>query len=145
MNVGLRHWIGGVALACSSLTAPAPAVAQATGGSGQPAALVVLLVVDQMIPDYFDRFGAQLTGGLGRLRRDGAFFTHGMQDHAITQTAPGHSTLLSGRPPSSTGIITNDDGVGDARYPLIDAPGEPGASPRNFNGTALYDWMLARD
>jgi predicted AlkP superfamily pyrophosphatase or phosphodiesterase len=145
MNVGLRHWTGGVALACSSLAAPAPAVAQAGSGSGQPAALVVLLVVDQMIPDYFDRFGAQLTGGLGRLRRDGAFFTHGMQDHAITQTAPGHSTLLSGRPPSSTGIITNDDGVGDARYPLIDAPGESGASPRNFNGTALYDWMLARD
>ena len=107
--------------------------------------LVVLVVVDQMRPDYFDRFGAQFIGGFARLRRDGAFFSHGMQDHAITQTAPGHSTLLSGRPPASTGIITNDDGVGDALYPLLDAPGEPGASPRNFEGSSLYDWMLARD
>ena len=110
-----------------------------------PTSLVVLLVVDQMRPDYFDRFANQFTGGFARLRREGAFFTHGMQDHAITQTAPGHSTLLSGRPPASTGIITNDDGVGDALYPLIDTPGETGASPRNFNGTSLYDWMLAVD
>lgn len=109
------------------------------------ASLVVLFVVDQMRPDYFDRYAAQFTGGFARLRREGAFFPRGMQDHAITQTAPGHSTLLSGRPPSSTGIVTNDDGVGDALYPLLDAPGETGASPRNFNGTSLYDWMLARD
>lgn len=145
MNLGLQRWIAGAALTCASVTAPARAGAQARSSVGTSAALVVLLVVDQMIPDYFDRYGAHMTGGLGRLQREGAFFTHGMQDHAITQTAPGHSTLLSGRPPSSTGIITNDDGVGDATYQLIDTPGEPGASPRNFEGTALYDWMLVRD
>ena len=145
MTSRLRRWIAGAALACPTLAMPVPAAAQTHGTGGEPAALVVLLVVDQMIPDYFDRYAAQLRGGLGRLRRNGAFFTHGMQDHAITQTAPGHSTILSGRPPASTGIITNDDGVGDATYPLVGAPGQPGASPRNFNGTALYDWMLARD
>jgi Uncharacterized proteins of the AP superfamily len=145
MNSGLHRWITGAALVCASIAAPARAVAQVRRTAGAAASLVVLLVVDQMIPDYFDRYGAQLTGGLARLQRSGAFFTHGMQDHAITQTAPGHATLLSGRPPSSTGIITNDDGVGDPGAPLIDAPGWPGASPRNFRGTALYDWMLVRD
>lgn len=124
---------------------PAAAAARPQARPAPSAALVVLIVVDQMRPDFFDRFRAQFTGGFARLQRDGAFFTHGVQDHAITQTAPGHSTFLSGRPPSSTGIITNDDGVGDALYPLLDTPGEPGASPRNFQGTSLYDWMLARD
>jgi len=145
MNSRLRRWINGAALICASIAAPARAVAQVRRTAGASASLVVLLVVDQMIPDYFDRYGAQLTGGLARLERTGAFFTHGLQDHAITQTAPGHATLLSGRPPSSTGIITNDDGVGDPGSPLVDLPGEPGASPRNFRGTALYDWMLVRD
>lgn len=143
----IRHY-GAPALlsAFASVLVPAhPGDPVSPASPASPASLVVLLVVDQMRPDYFDRFANQFTGGFARLRREGAFFTHGMQDHAITQTAPGHSTLLSGRPPASTGIITNDDGVGDALYPLIDTPGETGASPRNFNGTSLYDWMLAVD
>ncbi len=104
--------------------------------------LVVLLVVDQMRPDYFTRYGA-LPGGLGRLRRAGAVY-RGLQDHALTQTAPGHATLLSGRAPASTGIISNDRGVGDPRSPLLEVAGS-GASPRRFRGTTLYDWMRAAD
>jgi predicted AlkP superfamily pyrophosphatase or phosphodiesterase len=107
--------------------------------------LIVVLVVDQMRPDYFERFGQGFTGGLRRLRTQGAFFTHGMQDHAITQTAPGHSTILSGRSPASTGILSNDFGVPDPQAPVIGAPHTAGASPRAFRGSSLYDWMLARD
>ena len=106
--------------------------------------LVILIVVDQLRPDYLVRYRAELTGGLARLTRRGVFYTNGLQDHAITQTAPGHATLLSGRPPASTNIITNDRGVGDTLAPLIGASG-PGASPRRFRGTALYDWMRAAD
>jgi hypothetical protein len=44
--------------------------------------LVVFITVDQMRPDYFDRWARQLTGGLGRLSRQGAFCTNAFQDHA---------------------------------------------------------------
>lgn len=109
-----------------------------------PASLVVLIAIDQMRPDYFERWRSQLTGGLGRIRAHSAFFPHGLQNHANTETAPGHSTMLSGREPTHTGIVSNDRGVPDPIAPLIDAKG-PGASPRRFLGTTLYDWMLVKD
>ena len=110
-----------------------------------PPTLVVLITVDQLRPDYFDRFKGQLTGGLGRLYRGGAVFTNAHQDHAMTETAPGHASTLSGRFPRSTGIVQNDAGVGDAQSPLIERGVGPGASPYRFRGTVLIDWMRLRD
>jgi len=108
--------------------------------------LVVLIAIDQMRADYFDRFASQLSGGLGRIRKRSAFFRHGLQDHAVTETAPGHSTMLSGRDPAHTGIISNSRGVQDPLAPILGVTGgTPGASPRRFVGTTLYDWMLATD
>ncbi|MEP6572689.1 MAG: alkaline phosphatase family protein [Gemmatimonadota bacterium] len=108
-------------------------------------ALIVFIAVDQLRADYLERFRSQWTGGFARMLRSGAVFTQGMQDHAITETAPGHSTMLSGRDPAHTGIVTNDLGVGDSTAPVLGAPGAPGASPRRFVGTELYDWLLAVD
>lgn len=110
----------------------------------RPVRLVVAIAIDQFRPDYLDRFKAQFNGGLGMLLRDAVFFRHGEQDHAITETAPGHSTMMSGRSPASTGIVTNDLGVPDSAMPLIGSPAL-GASPRRFLGTTLLDWMSARD
>jgi hypothetical protein len=107
--------------------------------------LEVLIVVDQLRPDYFSRYAAQLTGGLGRFAREGVFFTNARQDHAITETAPGHATVLSGRTPASTGIVSNALGVLDSATALLGPRNAPGASPRRFRGTALFDWLLARD
>ena len=81
--------------------------------------LVVLLTIDQMRPDYLPRFDMQLTGGLARLYHAGAVFENAYQDHAITETAPGHSATLSGRFPRGTGITTNSAGVEDDRAPLL--------------------------
>src|SRR6266481_2178593 len=106
--------------------------------------LVVVITVDQLRPDYFTRWKAQLTGGLGQLATEGAFFTDGYQDHAVTETAPGHSTILSGMWPAHTGIIRNSEGVQDSLAPLIGTTG-PGASPRRFRGTTLFDWLKAAD
>jgi hypothetical protein len=106
--------------------------------------LVVVIVVDQLRPDYFTRFDAQLTGGLRRFYDQGAFYARGEQDHAITETAPGHATVLSGRSPASTGVVTNELGVPDPNAPLVGIQG-PGASPARFRGTTLYDWMRAAD
>jgi predicted AlkP superfamily pyrophosphatase or phosphodiesterase len=114
-----------------------------TDARAQPT-LVVLIAVDQMRADYFERFASQFTGGLGRLYKGGAFFTNAYQDHAVTETAPGHSVMLSGRFPSSTGIVTNTLGVPDPQAPLIGGGG-PGASPFRFQGSALIDWMRAKD
>jgi predicted AlkP superfamily pyrophosphatase or phosphodiesterase len=103
--------------------------------------LVVHLTVDQLRPDYFRVFQNQLQGGLARLYRGGAVFLDGYQDHAITETAPGHASTLSGRFPRGTGIVANVAGVGDPQSPVIGGPREPGASPFRFRGTALIDWM----
>ena len=65
--------------------------------------LVVLVTVDQLRPDYLARYGPQFTGGFRRILDAGTLFDHGRQNHAITETAPGHSTLLSGREPAHTG------------------------------------------
>jgi len=97
-----------------------------------------------MRPDYFSRFEPQLTGGLARLYRGGAFYTNAFHDHAITETAPGHSVTMSGRFPRSTGIVENTAGVEDPNSPVIGGGG-PGASPFRFRGTALIDWLQRKD
>ncbi len=108
--------------------------------------LVVLIAVDQMRADYLARFASQWTGGFARLYRGGTVFEHGQQDHAATETAPGHSTMLSGRYPAHTGIALNNRGVQDRTSPVVGSTTDTiGASPRRFRGTTLVDWMLARD
>src|SRR6266700_2839280 len=106
--------------------------------------LVVVITVDQMRPDYFTRWKSQLSGGLAQLANEGACFADGYQDHAVTETAPGHSTILSGLWPAHTGIIRNSEGVQDSAAALLDVAG-PGASPRRFRGTTLFDWLKAAD
>ncbi|MEP6992481.1 MAG: alkaline phosphatase family protein [bacterium] len=106
--------------------------------------LVVFLTVDQMRADYVDRWAPQLTGGLARLGQHGAFFTNAFQDHANTETAPGHSVTMSGRFPRSTGIVSNTTGVLDPQAPLLTSRDLP-ASPYRFRGSVLIDWMRTRD
>ena len=106
--------------------------------------LLVFITVDQMRPDYLDRWAPQLTGGLSRLSRRGAFFTNAFQDHGVTETAPGHSVTMSGRFPRSTGIVRNAAGVEDPQAPLLTS-GDPGASPFRFRGSTLIDWLRIKD
>lgn len=106
--------------------------------------LVVFITVDQLGSDYLERFGGNLTGGLRRLRDDGATWMRGRHDHAIAETAPGHATTLSGRHPVRTGIASNSQGVNTTEAPLIGSD-EIGASPFRFQGTTLFDWMRAAD
>jgi len=118
---------------------PAPAPAPAP----KPR-LIVVITVDQLRPDYLERFRPQLQGGFVTLLKAGAVFTDAYQDHAITETAPGHSTILSGRWPVHTGIVSNVEGVQDPKAPLIGVNGS-GASPKRFRGTAFFDWLQAAD
>ena len=124
----------------AALTLPSAAPAQA---APRKPSLVVLVTIDQFRADYIDRFSSQLTGGIARLAKGGAVFTNAHQDHAITETAPGHATLLAGRFPRSTRIMMNSVGVGDSTAPLLAGGYGTGASPRRFNGTTLVDWLRA--
>jgi arylsulfatase A-like enzyme len=123
--------------------------AAAAGTAPEPAprpALVVLIAVDQLRGDYIPRWASQLSGGFSLFWREGAFFAEGRQDHAVTETAPGHATMLSGRFPASTNIVTNEHGVLDPGSPLLELKDAGlGASPRRFRGTTLYDWMRDAD
>jgi len=139
----MAKWIGAAGLA---IALPGGAAAQAAPDRQvQPTrpTLVVFLTVDQLRADYLDRFGSQLVGGLARLKR-GAVFANGFQDHAITETAPGHSTVLSGRFPRRNGIVSNSLGVLDPQAPVIGGGGDP-ASPFRFRGSTLIDWLRAKD
>lgn len=133
-----------IAAAMVSWIAAMPlAGAQQMQAAGTPA-LVVFLTVDQMRPDYMDRWAPQLTGGLARFARQGAVFTNAFHDHANTETAPGHSVTMSGRFPRSTGIVSNTTGVLDPQAPLLTSRDLP-ASPYRFRGSTLIDWLRARD
>lgn len=133
------------ALLVATLVAmPAGIHAQYTRAAADRPQLVVFVTVDQLRPDYLDRWAAQLTGGLGRLSKRGAFFTNATHDHAVTETAPGHSVVMSGRYPRSTGIVSNTLGVLDPQSPLLTS-GDTPASPYRFRGSVLIDWIRARD
>src|SRR5438132_8439405 len=106
--------------------------------------LLVFITVDQMKPDYLDMFRSQFTGGFARLLNGGAFYTNAFHDHAVTETAPGHSVVMSGRYPRSTGILNDTLGVSDPPTKVVAYPG-PGASPYRFRGSVLMDWLRLKD
>lgn len=141
-----------VAVMVLSAAACMRATATAEGAPIRPApfgvmtpALVVVITVDQLRGDMLDRYDAVLQHGYRRLIAGGAWFRNAYQDHAITETAPGHASVLSGRFPRSTGIASNAAGVVDPGYRLlVGLPSEPGASPFRFQGSALFDWIKAK-
>jgi hypothetical protein len=136
------RWRHAALAAVTMIAASVPAAAQPRGAA-RPR-LIVFLTVDQMRSDYVDRWAAQLTGGLARLGRHGAVFTNAFHDHAVTETAPGHSVVMSGRFPRSTGILRNTAGVEDPQSPLLTSRDAP-ASPYRFRGSVLIDWLRTRD
>lgn len=126
------------------LLALAAAAAQSQTPNQKPS-LVVLITIDGFRGDNLGKFEHQFTGGFSRLMTSGAWFTNAHQDHGITETAPGHASLLSGRFPRSTGIAANRVGVFDPNAPLLGFSGGAGASPARFQGTELFDWIKAAD
>jgi predicted AlkP superfamily pyrophosphatase or phosphodiesterase len=71
-----------------------------------PPKLLVVISVDQFSADLWDAYRPQFTGGFARFGA-GTVFRNGYQSHAATETCPGHSTLLTGDHPATTGIVAN--------------------------------------
>ncbi|MBI2804940.1 MAG: alkaline phosphatase family protein [Planctomycetes bacterium] len=85
-----------------------PAPVAAADLKGKPK-LVVLVVFDQMRGDYLKKWQPLFgDGGFKRLQKDGAWFTECHYPYAYTLTAPGHTSLVTGTPPSKHGIVAND-------------------------------------
>lgn len=71
-----------------------------------PPRLIVVISIDQLSADLFTEYRTRYTGGMKRLD-GGVVFPSAYQGHAITETCPGHSTILTGSRPARTGIIAN--------------------------------------
>jgi len=117
--------------------------------------LVVILSVDQLSADLVGRYQPQWSWGFKTLFKEGVVFSQAYQSHASTETAPGHATILSGRYPSHTGIVSNTwfgpgfkriDSTEDDNASVLLAPaGRKGASNSWFSGTSLGDWLIRQD
>lgn len=101
---GICETQGMSSLAVASLAAllGAPALVS------EPPRLVVVLSVDQLRPDQLTRLTPALTGGLGRMLREGTEFRSATLDYAATETGPGHATLGTGCLPRTHGVVGND-------------------------------------
>src|SRR5438270_6994933 len=121
----------------------------------QPPKLLVVISVDQLSADLFDEYRPHFTGGLARLA-SGTVFRNGYQSHSMTETCPGHSTILTGDHPSRTGIIGNtwiDQSIGRSDKSVYCAEDEtqPGTSsiaykvsPRHLLVPTLGELMKQR-
>ena len=118
--------------------------------------LVLAIVIDQFRYDYLLRFRADYNSGLARLLDQGAVFTDAHYRHATTVTAVGHSTVMSGAPPSISGIIANEwydrasartiTSVFDPSTKLVGGLSDaPGASPRRLLVSTIGDELKTRD
>ncbi len=132
----------GAALAIPAAAAPPPA---------QPK-LFVVIALDQFSAALFDEYRDRFTGGLKRMAHEGVVFPSAYQSHAATETCPGHSTLLTGRHPSATGIVGNswfDRATGKSLYCVFDPAGrvpqrdgQP-RGPANLKVPTLGEWLKA--
>jgi arylsulfatase A-like enzyme len=140
------------ALALAGAAAPAlPAPPPPTVAHPRPR-LVVFVSVDQLRPDYLDRYASLFTGGFKRLRDEGALFTQASYRHSNTETGPGHGVLLTGRHGRDTGIVGNEwyDRLRGGRVNVVEdplarplpGPGRP-ASPANFMAVTIGDLLKA--
>lgn len=141
----------------ASLSA-APVLAQTPdtpAAAPQRPALVVTIVIDQFGANLFNQYRDRWTGGLRRLADQGLVYANGYQQHAMTETCPGHSTILTGMNPASTGIPANDwiDRATGQEVYCLTAPQNTLAhgavtdngpvGPDQLRATTLGDWLKA--
>jgi len=110
-----------------------------------------VIVVDQFRYDYLTRFQQLFApGGFKRLMRDGAHWTNAHYPYIPTKTAPGHTAIMTGAPPSVSGIAGNEwieretgrkvTSVGDSTAKLLGGgPREVANSPRRLLASTVGD------
>ena len=114
--------------------------------------LVVGIVVDQMKPDYLQRFYNDFgDNGFKRLLKEGYTFHNTHYNYLPTYTAPGHASIYTGATPSVHGIVGNEwfsRRLQKERYCTDDADvqiignsskGDDPMSPKNLLSTTITD------
>jgi hypothetical protein len=111
--------------------------------------LLLTIVVDQFRYDYLTRFRSEYKAGFDRLLTEGAVYTNARFEHFPTVTAIGHSTILTGAPPSLSGIVGNSwfdrtagkpvTSVSDEDTQLVGGKAGAGASPRKLIVSTVGD------
>jgi len=125
-------------LAAAALALSAPAAA----AERPPPKLIVAISVDQFSADLFAQYRQHFTGGLRRLE-EGVVFPSGYQSHNVTETCPGHSTILTGDRPARTGIIANewfDQSLArpDKQVYCSEDPSVPGSSSEHYTVSTQF-------
>lgn len=114
--------------------------------------LVILISVDQMSPQYFERFVPLWRGGLRKLYSKGIVYLNCSLDYAYTETGPGHATMATGCFPMKHGIFLNDwydPRTRDSIHCVRDSSAKPVnglggfSSPLNLKLTTIGDWLKA--
>jgi predicted AlkP superfamily pyrophosphatase or phosphodiesterase len=146
-------------VACPSsgpLSRPEGRLAEARGERDP---VVVAIVVDQLAAWVAaERWPHLPDGGFSRLRREGTWVKDLTYLHAVTETAPGHASLFTGRPPHETGIVANTAWRKDLQHKasLLEDPGQelvgpdsrrtrPGVSLALLKVKTLADALKERD
>lgn len=127
----------------------------------------MVISIDQFRGDYLTRFGPHFgEGGFKRLVAGGTHFENSHHRHAVTQTAPGHATMLTGVFANAHGITSNEwldratwemiNSVEDRESPLVGItpaemgpvavanPAKTGRSPRNLKAETVGDRLKAK-
>ena len=105
-----------------------------------PPRVVVLIVLDGMRRDYFDRY-ATLMPTFSTLRQHGAWFTQAQLNILPSNTAVGHSTIATGTDPAVHGVtgVNMYDRIGHVRHDVF-----AGAEPGDLMALTLADvWQFA--
>ena len=147
--------------ACAGTPAAAPH--QPSTRDSEHVRLVVLISIDQMIPEQLERLGPWYTGGLARLREQGWVLTEAALEHGLTETGPGHASLGTGCHPARHGVRANSWWsrsrkawlycVADPEVAVVTADGSTtsapyagrGRSPLNLQRPGLADYLRAAD
>ena len=88
-----------------------PVVARAAESAVAPERprLAVVISIDQFRGDYLTKFRPYFgEGGFKRLLEGGTEFRDTHYRHSVTQTAPGHATILTGVHANVHGITSNE-------------------------------------
>ena len=100
----MRRYLLVLLAACCVSTVGASQAPPATA----PPRLILVISIDQMRSDFVDRFAPLYRSGLKTLIDRGAVFSNAKYRHAVNETGPGHSVLLTGSDPNHSGIVAND-------------------------------------
>lgn len=142
-------------------------VSAVVAAPAEPPRLAVVISIDQFRGDYLAKYGPYFgEGGFKRLLAGGTHFANSRHRHSITQTAPGHATILTGTFAHVHGVTANEwldretweqvNSVEDRASPLVGIapaelgpvaagnPAKTGRSPRTLHAETVGDRLKAK-